>query len=155
MKQQSTGFGILEILIGSAAIALSLLGIMFVFKNAIDVTTRNTRTIQASYLLEEGVEAVKIMRDAGWANITDLTMGVDYFFDFTGTTWATSTTNVFTDGVFERTFVVLAVYRDANEDITESGAFDPDTKEIVVSVGWSDGAATTTKTLATYITNIN
>ena len=61
--------------------------------------------MQAGFLLEEGVEVVKFFRDTSWLNISGLTAGTFYYLQFDGTKWATTSSNIFVGGVFERKFV--------------------------------------------------
>lgn len=142
-------------LIGASVLSVALLGIATFFQT----TTRASRTtqvaIQGDYLLEEGVEALKIFRDLSYTNnFSKLSTSTPYYYQWAGTNWATSTTNILIDGKFERSFTLADVQRDANSDISSVGAYDPDTKLATVSVSWSDASGTTTRSIQTYITNI-
>ena len=111
--------------------------------------------MQGDYLLEEGIEVVKLLRDAGYVNnIAKLSTTTPTYLAWNGTNWATSTSNVFIDGRFERKIAIGEVMRDANQDISETGTLDPSTRLVTVSVAWNAKGATTTKTIQTYITNI-
>lgn len=151
-NKKQFGFGMIEVVIGLSIILSAVLGLFVVSQISLRILTDNTKIIRASYLLDEGMEAVKIMRDSGWVNISS---SGTYFLDWTGTTWATSTNNVFVDGVFERKFTIANVNRDANDDITTSGGtLDPNTKKVTVYVSWRLNNATTTKNASTYITKL-
>jgi len=149
------GFGLIEIVVGSAVLSLSLLGISFYYQQALSVSQRTAHTVQAAFLMEEGIEVAKFFRDNAWENISNLTAGTPYYLSWTGSTWATSTTNVFVDGLFERTLVAENVYRDSNDDIVPAGAgiLDVGTKKITISVAWNEKGATTTKNVSTYFTD--
>lgn len=111
--------------------------------------------VKAAYLLEEGVEAVKLLRDSSWSTyITPLSTSVTYYYTWTGSLWRETVTPALIDTLFARTFVVENVYRDSNKDIQSSGTLDPNTKKFTVSVAWKAGSATTTRQVATYITNM-
>lgn len=151
---RSSGFGLIEIVVGSAVLSLSLLGISFYYQQALSVSQRTAHTVQGAFLMEEGIEIAKFFRDSAWENIANLTAGTPYYFSWTGSTWATSTTNTFVDGLFERTLVVENIYRDSNDDIVSSGGtLDPGTKKITVSVAWNEKGATTTKSVSTFFTD--
>lgn len=154
-KEKNKGFGLVEMLIGASVLSVTLLSIATFFQ----VTTRASRTtqsaIQADYLLEEGVEALKIFRDMSYTNnFSKISTSTPYYYQWNGTAWVTSTAYILIDGKFERSFTLADVQRDANNDIASSGTYDPDTKLAKVSVSWSDASGTTTRSIQTYITNI-
>lgn len=155
MKNHKSGFGLLEIIVGIALISISVFGITSasaVSLRAMDDALNNVKT---SFLLEEGVEAVKMLRDTSWSlNIVPLVSGNSNYLDFNGSSWQTTTANTFIDAQFERKFVLENVLRDVNYDIAELGALDANTKKFTVSVSWQEREGTTTKQISGYITNI-
>lgn len=155
-KYKKRGFTLLEILVATSIIATSLLGLVSVVGISFAVADEATQKIQASFLLEEGMEITRIMRDSGWtANIEILSEDTDYYFEFSDGEWRATSTNKFIDNLFERKFVIEGVYRDANDDITTSGGVsDAYTKKITVSVSWPGRRGTTTESISTYITNM-
>ena len=151
------GFGLIEAVIGIALITLFLFGIAESGKLASRLIGSSSLARQAAFLSEEGIEAVKGLRDADWdTKITSLTPDTDHWLVFSGGVWAlTSTAQPFADKRFDRRVRISAVGRDAGDDIVASGGtIDTGTKKITVSVAWSDRGATTTATLSTYITNL-
>lgn len=150
------GFSILEMVIAAAILSMSLLGISSFYQNALRVSRTTTAFVQTNYLLEESVEAVKLMRDKSWnSNIAKLTPGVPYHLVYSSGLWATTTTTTLIDGIFDRMFILENVNRDGNDDITISGGtLDVGTKKLTVSVAWGGSMGTTTKSLSTYIANI-
>lgn len=149
------GFGLIEIIIGSTILTISLIAISTYFQKSLQLSQDSGKTVQASFLLEEGIEVAKFFRDTSWQNISGLTAGTSYYFQFDGTKWATTSSNVFIDNIFERKLVINNVSRDANDDIVSSGGTnDADTKKTTVSVSWLGRSGTTTKSISTYITNI-
>jgi len=153
-EKLNQGFGLIEVIVGVAIISVAFLGLMSVANLSFKILEKSSNNIKAGFLLEEGVEAVKIIRDSGWSNISSLSNGVNYYLNYNGTTWATTTTPVYMDNLFERTFVLNDVSRDINDDIADSGTVDPDTKKITISVSWKDGGGTITQSFSTYITNL-
>lgn len=149
------GFGLSEIVIGLAVITLFLFGVLAVARLSSRLSEENGNNIKAAFLLEEGMEALKILRDAGWQqNIASLAVLGDYYFSFNNGQWQATSSNVFIDGLFERKLRLENIYRDAQDRIADSGALDPNTKKASLSVSWRSRGATTTKTISTYLTNL-
>ena len=149
------GFGIIEIVIGSAVLATSLLGISAYYQQSLRVSNSTAQVVQASLLLEEGLEVAKFFRDTSWTNISAPATGATYYLAFDGTNWATSTTNTYVDGLFERKIRLDDVYRDGNDDVVSSGGtLDTGTRKVTATVSWRDHTATTTRTVETYLVNI-
>lgn len=154
-KTQKRGFGLIEMLIGAATLSVALLGISDFFQSTLNVSGRTQAAIQGDYLLEEGVEVLKLFRDEGYTtNLKNLPVGATHYFAWTGTNWATTTANVYIDGMFERGFTVANVNRDANDDIATVGTNDPNTKLVTVSVAWREKTGTTTRSISAYLMNI-
>jgi hypothetical protein len=77
-------------------------------------------------------------------------------FDTASSTWKATTTVEYVDGVFLRSFNLDDVWRDVNgEIVTSGGIYDTDTKSVMATINYFQGKATTTRTMTTYITNIN
>ena len=70
---KSKGFGLIEIIIGSAILTVSLIAISTYFQKSLQLSQDSGKTVQAGFLLEEGVEVVKFFRDTSWLNISGLT----------------------------------------------------------------------------------
>lgn len=152
--KKNKGIGAVEIIIGAAIISLVLLGVGVAFQNSLKASRTINKRIQASFLAQEGIEALRMIRDNGWQNISGLSDGSNYYFAWSDNTWATSTNNVFVDETFERKFTVLNAYRDGSDDIAQSGTLDSNTKKVTVSVSWRDGLSTTTESISAYLINI-
>jgi Tfp pilus assembly protein PilV len=149
-----SGFGMIEILVAASIIALSVLAVMGVAQKSVAVARQSLHAEQAGFLLEEGAEGVRVLRDNGWSNISALTAGTNYYPAFSGGTWILSVTPN-TVGIFTRKVVVAAVNRDSTtQDISPSGTNDPGTKLVTITVSWPEGADTITKTLSFYILDI-
>lgn len=149
------GFGLIEIVVGGAVLATSLMGISSYYQQSLRVSRSTAQLVQASLLLEESLEVAKFFRDTGWANISTPTTGTTYYLSFSGTNWATSTTNTYIDSVFERTIRFDDVYRDGTDDIvTSGGTIDTGIRKVTATVSWWDRTATSTRTIETYLVNI-
>lgn len=143
-------------IVGAAVLSSSLLGISGFFQLALRTSGSTQSMFQGDYLLEEGMETMKIFRDLSYTNnFQKMSTTTTYYFSWDGANWATTTTNTYIDGKFERKFTLADVNRDVNSDIATSGIYDPDIKLVTVSVAWwSPVVGTTTRSIQAYITNI-
>lgn len=149
------GLTLVEVLIASAIVLLSVVVLLGVHSLYLKTALDNGETIKAAYLAEEGVEAMRYLRDASWTmNIIPLTLDEPYGLALNNA-WATDATSMWV-GSFYRTVTLSAVERNAQDDIVSSGGtLDPNTKLLTVSVSWPSRGATTTKTISTYLTNLH
>lgn len=161
MTERQRGFGIIETVIASAIIGGSLWALASVFLLAGSAVALAGERTEAAFLLEEGVEAVRHLRDAGWdANIAPLTPGQDYYFSFNASSslWSIGTIpEPPIEGIFSRSVRVERVSRDANFDIEAAynpANEDPETRKIAVKVRWERKGSAKTAALEAYLTDI-
>lgn len=151
------GVSFVEIIV-AAAIILVLVGtVISVYNLYLSRVDETTATIKASYLLEEGVEATKTLRDDGWSNnIATLDHDTEYYLTFatSSSSWNTTTDPQWIDDSYKRWITLEEVYRDSEDDIASSGTSDDGTKKLTVHVAWEGLSGTSTKTTTTYITNM-
>lgn len=146
-----------EVIVGTSLILIAVLSVVSAFNFFLHLGFGNIRTLQAAYLLEEGIEATLLIRDDSWANISSMTVSTPYFLSWSGSFWQATPTEVVIDQTFERTVTIENVYRDADNNIASSGTLDNDTKKITVTVYWggtptpSDGGKS--RSFYTYLTN--
>lgn len=151
------GFGLVEVVIGSAVLSVALLGISGFFQTVLRASRVTESAVQGDYLLEEGMEAVKIFRDRSYtSNIKNMSTTTTYYFSWSGTNWATTTTQTIIDSKYERKLTFEDVRRDSiTKDISDTGVYDPDVKLVTVSVAWwTPVVGTTTRSIQTYIVNL-
>ncbi|MEK7585744.1 MAG: prepilin-type N-terminal cleavage/methylation domain-containing protein [Patescibacteria group bacterium] len=155
---KQAGFSLVEVLIASLIISASIFALVSASTQGIQLSREALQQTQASFILEEGAEAVKSIRDAAWTNISGLTLGSDYYIAYnTGTnTWGLTATNPGSiDSLFTRTIQFGAVSRDGNDDIASSGTTDVRTKKVTITVTWPRSDQTTsTRDLSFYISDI-
>jgi len=155
MKRLNTkGFFLIEVVIAASVITVVLMLLLGSIQNSVEASQRSLERTQASYLLEEGAEAVKVVRDMGWASIAALTNGTTYYLSWSGSAWSLTTTpqNI---GAFTRSVIFESVSRNAQDDIVYSeGTLDTGTKKVTVRVSWNVPSGTTTEALEFYIANI-
>lgn len=140
----------------AAAIMIFLVfGVVSTYFFYLRISLSNPLRIKAALMSEEGIEALKFLRDEQWSNISNLSLSTDYYLQFDGADWNITPTPQFTDPRFERKFAVENVNRDTNGNIVPSGGtLDGGTKKIIMTVSWRTQEGTTTKNLSAYLTNI-
>jgi hypothetical protein len=109
------------------------------------------------YLLEEGVEAVRYLRDAGYTtNITPLIGAGVRYLDPSASGWTVTGTSTPIFGQFTRTITLENVYRrNADDDIVDVSSadlktLDPGTARLTVTVSWNGWSESVT----TYVANL-
>ena len=150
----SRGIGLVEVVIASAILVLIVTGIASVYRIMLRSSGEILRGTEAQFLLEEGFESVKVMRDTAWSLVGSSTPGTSYTLVWNAGTWNITTTPNLIDGIFDRRVVFSRVYRDSDDDIASSGTLDTDTYGVTVSVAWRTQAGTTTRSIGSYIGNL-
>lgn len=154
-KRAMAGFSLVEAIVGISIFSVFIFSLMLALQLSQRIASESVRNIQASFLMEEGVDAVKTLRDRSWSsNIANLSNGTNYYLYFNGTAWTTTANNVYIDGIFERKLNLSGVYRNASDDIASSGSLDAGTRKASVSVSWLGRSGTTTKNASFYITDL-
>lgn len=152
--QKNKGVGLIEVIIGLAVISTSFLAVFSAYDFFMRVAIRNADSTKANFLLEEGVEVVRSLRDSSWNSFSGLSTSTDHYILFTGASWATTTSDVYIDDKFERKFIVSDVFRDADDNISATGVFDNGIRRVDVSVSWRIAGATSTLSAETYLANL-
>lgn len=160
------GFTIVEVIIACSIITITVLSLMSAASKGIELSGRALRQTQANILLEEGAEAVKIIRDNNWTTISLLSLNTPYylFYNINTNTWElfntidTPISSIPTypiDNIFSRQIVLSEVYRNDNKDIDEAGTnLDTSIKKVTVSVSWFSLGNQVSKDLVFYLANI-
>jgi Tfp pilus assembly protein PilV len=153
-RSKQKGTGMVEILIAAGIMAIVMVAVINVYHSLAALSLQNTEKIQSTFLLEEGVEAIHVMRDNSWTtNIAALSTNPTYYFRFQGGTWVATTTPQIIDE-FTRTFRLADVSRDGSFNIvTLGGSNDANSRKVTVTVSWYARAGTTTASVDTYIFN--
>lgn len=155
VKGSSRGISLVEVIVGTAIFLVALTGLITAYNVFVRAGMTTLGTIQATYLLEEGVEAMSIMRDYSWnSNIKDLAPDTNYYLSWTGGRWVSTTTVSKIDNLYSRYITIARVNRDSNDNIAVSGTDDHNTRELTVYVSWPNGATTTALSISSYFTNL-
>ena len=145
MNTKNKGISIVEVVVSSAIIAVSVVGIVTALQAFLLMSLGNSEKTQAVLMLEETSEVVQYIRDKEWtANINYLDDETDYYIVWNGLDYSLTDTPQVEKGKFTRKLVFEEVYRDGNDDIAESGTLDEGTRKVIVNIGWtnSDGNQT-------------
>lgn len=149
------GFSLIEVLIATSVLSVLAVVLLSSTNKGIILSNQALDEVQAGFLLEEGAEAVKSLRDINWTNISGVTDNTNYYLSFNNTTnlWSLSVTPSKVDS-FTRVIVFSPVYRDANDDIASSGTLDAGTKKVTVTTSWPSNGNTISKSIPFYVSNI-
>lgn len=147
------GSMMVEVVIVVFIITVSVLSALAVTQKAIYLSRYSVHQAQAAFLLEEGAEATRILRDGGWSNISGFTISTSYYPVFAGGTWTLSTT-LTQVGIFTRSVVFSTAYRDSSQNLVPSGTSDSQTRLVTITVSWTEGGQSVSKTLQFYLTDI-
>lgn len=125
----------MEILVaaGIFVTAVSVFLVSFGFLD--DISVRASDKTQVGLLLEEGAEAVMLLRDQGFdTNIVSLEEGEPYYLYWDGSAYQVAEGEVAIMGRYLRTITVYAAARNGSDAYAESGTNDPNTKRVVIEV---------------------
>ncbi len=151
------GFTLIEIVLVASILSVFMVSLFGYYQKILEVSKETTRYIHSGFLLEEGVEAMKLLRDASWSlRIAPLSTTTTYYLYWTGGTWSATTTPATIENLFTRTVLITDVRRDASDNIVTTGTYDSGTKKIRVNVSWpkKGAGASTSESVETYITNL-
>lgn len=155
-NMKNTGFTIIEILIVIAVITTALAAILGFFAFESQVAERSRMRLEAISLAEETIEAVRNFRDnTTWATtgVGKFTIDADYHPASSSAGWNIVSGNETING-FTRKIIFSKVYRyTTNDNISDSGTEDSNTRKITVTVSWTDRQGAENESLITYITN--
>jgi len=126
------GQSVVEIVVAMAILVLVLPSIVVLYLGAGSSNLRDTEFFRADMFLQEGVEAVRSIRDYDFSNLTVGTHGLSDtsgYWQFSGSsdTW----------GEYTRTVIIANSLRDSSCDLVDTGgSADVNTKKVTVTVDW-------------------
>jgi Tfp pilus assembly protein PilV len=154
-KRFEHGFFLVEVVVATAVIAVVLLALIGAISKSVEVSTLALQKTQAAYLLDEGSEALKFVRNGSWNTIANLADDTNYYLTWSAGAWTVTDEPQAVDG-FTRSFVLSSVYRDSGGDIVvDGGTLDTGTRKAVLTVTWSGQNGSLTENLPLYLANIN
>ncbi|MDO8500144.1 MAG: hypothetical protein Q7S66_05860 [bacterium] len=154
---QIGGFGLIEVVVGVAIMAGTFVALAGIARFSLSIIDNANFELRSAFLMSEGVEAVKIIRDQGWtSNIAPLANGTTYYLSYASGAWSiTALPQPAIDDLFQRTVTFAQVRRDVSDNIVSSGgSIDSGTRQVTVQVTWQYLGRTYTYSIVTYITNL-
>lgn len=144
-----------EIIVVVAVVMVAFTAILQLFKLQVQEERSKREELQAYALLAESLEAVRVIRDDAWTNLSSLTLGADYYPIISGNAWTLIATNPGPIDGFTRWVTVNSVRRDdASHDIVlVGGSVDSGTLQVTAYVEWTSRGNTKTRDVTTYVTN--
>lgn len=145
-------FSLIEIVVVLFLVVVIVPAVNNVISQSVRAMATTQREVEALYLAQEGMEAVRAMRDSSWSNIADFE-GTNYLNDVSGGLSFSETPSLI-DGIYERQVIVSPAYRDGNDDLADSGDPETEAKKIEVIITWSElNGGSKSISLQTYVTN--
>jgi len=160
LKNNNKGLGLVEIIVASSIISVTLLVLVSVYSAVAQYSLSNVKTLKATQLVEEGVEVLSYLRDSGYTkNIASLTEGDTYYLYWDATvdsgSWTATTSNILLENKYQIDFILSPVYRDSDFNVVASGGtLDPGSRKVTVNVSWRQQSTINTKSTETYLFNI-
>lgn len=146
LRQQ--GITLIEVIVAVGIVAVAIVAIGFSVNAFVEARTALLHNTKALYLVEEGYEILRALRDDDWNTLDALSLDSPHYFDVSTTTLAVSGTPEVIDGIYYRSFEFTAVYRDGNDDVTASttpgATVDNDIREVEISVFGPNGTSSLT-----------
>lgn len=162
-SRQQAGFTLVEAIVAISIFVIGVVGLTQLVLVSKSVAEEGRDTVQASNYLQEGYEATRSIRDSSWA-----TFAVDGSYHLVAQAgqnpaWQLVGGGTETVGKFSRTVKIDPVMREdtngdgvlsAGDKIVPTGGTLADalTKKVTVTITWTQGRRTVTRTLFGYLT---
>jgi len=132
------GFSVVEIIVASAIIATSVVGIVGAIQVYLKIVYQNARETQAVLLLDETAEALQYLRDESFdTNIANTLTNTSYTVFWNGTGYELATSTITLPYDMTRTVQFADVRRDGSDQIvTSGGSIDVETKKATITISW-------------------
>lgn len=155
LNKDNKGITIVEILI-AVAIMASFIGVLsLAFMLYLQVATAGPKHTAAVFIADEGIEAVRTIRNRGWeSEIKTLMNEETYYLYLSEGGWVATTTEQTIDDTFVRKLTFSEVKRDGEGVIAETGSVDEGTRKVDVSVSWDGLIDTSEIEMSAYIADI-
>ena len=151
----SRGISIIEIIIVIAIVTTAFVGMLQLASYEIRTEGAAQDTVEAYLLARQTLEAARFVRDDSWTTFSGLATGTTYYPVQSGGKWTLSASNPGAVDGFTPSVILKQVYRDANNNIAQSGSLDAGTRDLVAAVNWTTrGGVARTVSLETYLAKI-
>jgi len=155
-QSASRGVGVVEIMVVVGIVSFAVVGLYEFLVLSTRPISEGVRKVEATYLAQEGLEAVRTLRNKSWdGSIVPLTVEATYYAVIAGSEWALTTTDPGPlDGLYTRTITLHKVFRDpANDNISPTGTEDPRTRRVTAVVSWKERGKSKQVMVETYLTD--
>jgi type II secretory pathway pseudopilin PulG len=133
LKTNLSGASVIEIIVAVGIFTIIAAGVTVLYLGAFSGNLRNTEKLQAESYLQQGLEAVRAIRDYNFDNLNNGNHGLSRasgYWEFSGTSEIL--------GQFTRTVTINDVQRDNDCTIVDSGGIiDSQSKKVTVIVNWN------------------
>ena len=131
---QARGQTLVELLLAIGIAAVVLPALFLGLMSARSGRAQQKQRLEATALLKETKEAVRNVREKGWATFA---VNGTFHTEISGSSWTLATGSATVNG-FTKQVVISDVYRDSTGAITPSTAetLDPSTKKVVTTISW-------------------
>lgn len=138
------GISVVEIVVAAGIILTAVTGIAGAWQLYFKISNKSAQYSQVSTIIEEGEEALNLMRDMSWSgNISPLSLNTTYYIYWNGSAYVATTTLQTIQNTYVRTISFQSIQRDVNFNIASSGSVDVNTRKAVITIFPSGNASTT------------
>ncbi len=159
-KKFKKGISTIEILVVVAVVAVVFTSLLGLITFSLRIVRSNKQTVLAEKLVQETIEATRNFRDqTDWdtEGLGVLTTGIAYYPQKTTGTPPVWDLIQGEENIeeFTRKIVFEKVYRDTNDNISQSGTEDPETLKVKATVSWFSSLTQENQKveIITYLTN--
>lgn len=152
-KNKQKGISIIEVIVALGILAVILVGIFQLVSYSLNTVRNNEHQSQATSLASEAMEASRFVRDDDWDTFAALDTQLDFHpVEGTGWTLQSGCENI---GIFQRCIDINQVYRDnvTGDPVDSGGILDPDSREVIVEITWTDNNRDHDYYIESYLTN--
>lgn len=139
--QTQWGFSIVEVVVAAAIFVATVTIFAVSFDVLSGLSDRTEEKTKAALLLEEGAEAVLLLRDRGWdEHIAGLDTGTEYSLYWDGSDYQTTVEEEVILEQYVRTITLEPAYRNGSGVYSESGVEDENTRRVILEIKEADTA---------------
>jgi len=143
MRNFQMGQSLVELLIviGLSAIVLPALFVGFIASR--EGKAQQGQRAQALAILNKTIEAVRSVREKGWANIASIPLGDPYHPEISSPTWSLVSGEYTDSDGFKTKVEINSVNRgdcpgaDCGKIVTSGGTLDPSSKKVDITISWT------------------
>ena len=150
----------IEVIVGMGVAAMLITTIQMMMLQSQKISKATSFEIVAAMYAREGIEVAKDLEVTDWSAFYDtcsLGTSPDLHPEIVSDAWALASDGELLNGTYTRSIVIEPVFRDTssfpNEIVATGGVCDDDTKRVVTTVTWNNGAQDRSIELETLVFN--